>query len=85
MFRIGMATCPSFPDYVDHSCSELRPSHTSLVMASLLLIASRVEAAVNSYVSVRDITDKEAWKANFQREKVSASFIRRFEHHPYLL
>jgi hypothetical protein len=41
-------------------------------MLSLLHIASRVEAAVNSYVSVRDTADSTEWKHQFNQEKVSA-------------
>jgi hypothetical protein len=38
----------------------------------LLRIASRVEAAVEAYVSVRDFAKKEAWKIKFEEEQVSA-------------
>lgn len=41
-------------------------------MNSLLLIASRIEAAVASYVSVQNGTDKAEWKHRFDMEKVSA-------------
>jgi hypothetical protein len=47
----------------------------------LLRIASRVEAAVEAYVSVRDFAKKEAWKTKFEEEQVSAqcSLTRRFD------
>jgi hypothetical protein len=41
-------------------------------MPTLLETASRVEAAVEAYKSVRDFTNREAWKENFIRESVSA-------------
>jgi hypothetical protein len=37
-----------------------------------LSIASSVEAAVEAYISVWDITDKQKWKAGFQGENVGA-------------
>jgi hypothetical protein len=40
-------------------------------MPTLLETASRVEAAVEAYKSVRDFTIRDAWKANFIRENVS--------------
>jgi hypothetical protein len=43
-------------------------------MDSLLHIASRIEAAVNSYVSVRPVTNTEEWKCKFDKEKVSGIF-----------
>jgi hypothetical protein len=43
-------------------------------MTSLLSIASRIEAAVATYVSVRDVTDRAEWKRHFDEEKVSALF-----------
>lgn len=41
-------------------------------MSSLLSIASRIEAAVASYVLVQNGTDKAEWKRRFDIEKVSA-------------
>jgi hypothetical protein len=41
-------------------------------MSTFLQIASRVEAAVEAYISVQDFSDREAWKEMLQREKVSA-------------
>jgi hypothetical protein len=41
-------------------------------MPTLLETASRVEAAVEAYESVRDFTKREAWKENLIRENVSA-------------
>ena len=41
-------------------------------MTTLLHIASRVEAAHATYISVRDFADREEWKARFKGEKVSA-------------
>jgi hypothetical protein len=40
-------------------------------MSTFLQIASRVEAAVEAYISVRDFTDKQGWTTMFKREKVS--------------
>ena len=40
-------------------------------MPTLLEIASRVEAAVEAYESVRDFTEREAWKEKFMQENVS--------------
>jgi hypothetical protein len=40
-------------------------------MSNLLQIASRVEAAVEAYTSVREFADKEEWKAQFDLEMVS--------------
>jgi hypothetical protein len=41
-------------------------------MSTLLHIASRVEAAVEAYVSVRYISNMDEWSAGFEREMVSA-------------
>ena len=45
-------------------------------MSSLLHIASRVEAAVSSYVSVRDFadTDTDEWRRRLDQEKVNPLF-----------
>jgi hypothetical protein len=43
-------------------------------MQVLLQIAARVEAAVASYVSVRDTADFTEWKRFFIEEKVSSHF-----------
>jgi hypothetical protein len=40
-------------------------------MPSFIEIASRVEAAVAAYTSVRDLTDQEKWRAQFKGEFVS--------------
>jgi hypothetical protein len=40
---------------------------------SLLIHASRVEAAVASYMEVRNITEEKKWRAQFERERVSGS------------
>jgi len=40
-------------------------------MTSLLSIASKIEAAVAAYVSVRDVTDMAEWRRHFDEEKVS--------------
>jgi hypothetical protein len=39
-------------------------------MTSLLHVASRVEAAVKAYNSVKEHTDLELWKAEFEKERV---------------
>lgn len=41
-------------------------------MTPFLQIASRVEAAVEAYISVRDFANTEEWKAMFMEELVSA-------------
>lgn len=41
-------------------------------MTTLLQIASRVEAAVQAYISVQGIMDREEWKEHFKVEMVSA-------------
>jgi hypothetical protein len=38
---------------------------------SLLQIASRIEAAVQTYGTVRDIADRVEWKHQFELEKVN--------------
>ena len=49
-------------------------------MDALLRIASKVEAAVEAYIAVRDFANREEWKAKFKREHVSFSFFtRRFD------
>jgi len=40
-------------------------------MSAFLQIASRVEAAVEAYKSVKEIADKQEWRANFEGEFVS--------------
>jgi hypothetical protein len=40
-------------------------------MSPFLEIASRVEAAVEAYISVRDFADKQMWKKKFEVELVS--------------
>jgi hypothetical protein len=40
-------------------------------MTSFLHIVSRVEAAVEAYISVRDFADREEWKGKFRGEMVS--------------
>ncbi|KAI9433739.1 hypothetical protein H4582DRAFT_2060744 [Lactarius indigo] len=46
-------------------------------MNSLLHIAARVEAAVASYVSVRDVADRAEWERRFEEEKGDLSDIGR--------
>jgi hypothetical protein len=41
-------------------------------MTEFLRIASRVEAAVTAYNSVRDFADKQEWETMFRQERVSA-------------
>jgi hypothetical protein len=48
-------------------------------MPDFLVIASRVEAAVESYRKVRDLlnpADVEEWKAGFEKEQVSTPLRR---------
>jgi hypothetical protein len=45
-------------------------------MDPLILIASRVEAAVKRYNLVCDISDRNEWKEKFDQEKVFFSFKR---------
>jgi hypothetical protein len=40
----------------------------------LILIASRIEAAVKRYSLVCDISDENDWRAKFAQENVSPSF-----------
>jgi hypothetical protein len=40
-------------------------------MPTFLQIASRVEAAVAAYISVRDFSDSQEWREKFNGEKVS--------------
>jgi hypothetical protein len=40
-------------------------------MNPLLSIASKVEAAVEAYIAVRDFADQHIWKAGLKRELVS--------------
>jgi hypothetical protein len=47
-------------------------------MSTFIKIASRVEAAVAAYTSVRDFADKEKWKVEFQKELVSAPIFMLF-------
>jgi hypothetical protein len=56
-------------------------------MPTLLEIASRVEAAVEAYQSVRDLTEREVWKEKLRLENVGAhhSYTRRFDHPLYLI
>jgi hypothetical protein len=42
-------------------------------MSTHLHIASRVEAAVEAYLSVREFSEREEWLEGFDRELVSAS------------
>jgi hypothetical protein len=37
----------------------------------LLQIASRIEAAVQMYATVRDVADRAEWKREFELEKVN--------------
>jgi hypothetical protein len=39
---------------------------------NLLSYASRVEAAVASYLEVRNFTDENRWREKFDRERVSS-------------
>ena len=41
-------------------------------MYALLLIASRIEAAMAAYISVQPVTNEEEWRRCFEDEKVSA-------------
>lgn len=43
-------------------------------MASLLIIAARVEAAVASFVSVKPAPNEQEWRRRFRIEQVSALF-----------
>jgi hypothetical protein len=42
-------------------------------MATILQIASRVEAAAEAYIAVRDLVDQQEWKRMFKGEMVSAN------------
>jgi hypothetical protein len=54
-------------------------------MSSLLNIAARIEAAVKSYVSVRQMADREVWKEKFEGERVSTLFQWHFECMPSVI
>jgi hypothetical protein len=45
--------------------------NTAKMSDTLLQIASRVQAAVEAYVSVRDFANKEQWENKFKGELVS--------------
>jgi len=40
-------------------------------MSPFLKIASRVEAAIEAYTSIRDFADEQVWKESFKKELVS--------------
>ena len=42
--------------------------------ASLISFAARIEAAVATYLGIRDFADDNVWRAAFEQEKVSLSF-----------
>jgi hypothetical protein len=44
-------------------------------MSALLVIARRVEDAVEAYMSVKEHTDTEAWREGLSKEKVSAPLL----------
>ncbi|KAH9022868.1 hypothetical protein EDB84DRAFT_1441102 [Lactarius hengduanensis] len=46
-------------------------------MTSLLSIASKIEAAVATYVSVRDVTDRAEWRRHFDEEKAKTTKVFR--------
>lgn len=48
---------------------------------SLISYASRIEAAVKSYLEVREIANADLWRAEFEKEKVSLHWAspRRFD------
>jgi hypothetical protein len=49
-------------------------------MSTFLKIASRVEAAVEAYISVKDFANTEEWKENFKGEMVSPHLHGVFNH-----
>jgi len=42
---------------------------------ALLSYASRIQAAVQSYCSVKDVADKEKWKTMFLKEMVRCTIL----------
>jgi hypothetical protein len=74
-------SCSTFGRHAPHfiSTSHLLIPLNSLfayhTMASLLRIASRVEAAVAAYITVRDFANKQEWRAKFKRELVSVVIV----------
>ena len=60
---LNINTSPSTAD-------PLYPDNTETMM-TLLHIASRVEAAIQAYISVQGFADPGEWKENFEREMVS--------------
>jgi len=71
---------------VTSSAERFYPQNTTK-MPTLLEIASRVEAAVEAYQSVRDLTEREVWKEKLRLENVGAhhSYTQRFDHPLYLI
>ena len=55
-------------------CGNVNCRHTFFLsinpMHSLLHIATRIEAAVTSYVSIRHVADRAEWERRFEAEKV---------------
>ena len=43
---------------------------------TLTVYAARIEAAVASYVKIRDFADTKLWRDAFEKEKVNPSFRR---------
>ena len=48
-------------------------------MTTLLDMASRVEAAVQAYISIQGFADRQVWKENFRKELVSVIYTA-FDH-----
>ncbi|KAH9012478.1 hypothetical protein EDB85DRAFT_2158990 [Lactarius pseudohatsudake] len=44
-------------------------------MTSLLSIASKIEAAMATYISVRDVTDRAEWRCHFDEEKAKTTKV----------
>jgi len=66
----------SYPNQTRQQAPDSTPQrpqlpYTPFPMSTFLQIASRVEAAVAAYISVRDFADEEKWRAQFKQECVS--------------
>jgi hypothetical protein len=59
-----------------HSLSPSKHLFFAMPDESLTVYAARVEAAIASYLEIRDFADAKVWKAMFEEEKVSYSFQR---------
>ena len=69
------ATCLS-PDLNTFFSPPKIPFFSTMPEISLTVYAARIEAAVASYVKIRDFADTNLWREAFEKEKVNSSFRR---------